>query len=147
MTSDNKNLRQSSPDVLGRPPTGKNAKAAVLCRGLKATTRQSGPQLPRTSTLLPRLFPLPGMPFPKLSSTPVSSLGCSRQNQGLHKALCMPLSPPDSRLLEKCAGNVSAQYTPYTSEVGDSSRVEGKFPSWEVGDVGSGLISGPGYAV
>ena len=59
----------------------------------------------------------------------------------------MPLAPPDSGLLEKCAGNVSAQYTPYTSEVGDSSRMEGRVPSWEVGDVGSGLISGLGYAV
>ena len=35
MTSDNKNLRQSSPDVLGRPPARKNARAASRVPALR----------------------------------------------------------------------------------------------------------------
>lgn len=59
----------------------------------------------------------------------------------------MYLSAPNSWCLEEMAFNMSTLYIVTHTELGDSSTVEEKVLSWEVGDVGSSPISGLDHAV
>lgn len=100
VTSDNKNLRQSSPDVLGRPPTMKNVSADALhlvpvyaVWAWRKSPGRAAYDWPMTAESTPRFcqaFPSARMPFPKPLSAcptrfswPVASSGCLRQKQRL----------------------------------------------------------------
>ena len=165
MTSDNKNLRPSSPDLLGRPPTRKNARAAPghlvpvhrAVWGWRPRPSRVAPDYPKLLCFCPgcilSLECLPLIPCPLVFrgseavsppwAAPVRSRGSV---PCLHRALCLLLSPPNSVLLEKRAGLHLTQYTPYTYWSWQQLRGGGKILSWEVGDVGSCPISGLGYA-
>lgn len=122
-------ISQSSPRLSRAPP--RFCPGCSLCREcLSLSSRQL--VLKGSADVWPPL------------TAPGRSRGCA---VWLHRASCVPLLAPNSWRLEEIAFNMSALYIVTPTELGDSSKVEEKVLSWEVGVVGSSPISCLDHAV